>query len=104
MYLSGGAIALGTLALLLVLFIVCALRHVEPETVSLLETGIIALIVLVMGFLISNAPFFVTLLASLLILGIGVFLGMYSQALIGVVILMATVMSVHEFHEGHEKL
>ncbi len=91
--LSKQTLALIILAVLVVLSIVCGIKVFE---ISAPIICVIVFIELLMGFLISNSPSFVTILLVVFMIFVGIFTKMLDAILIGAVVFTCTVLLLKE--------
>ncbi len=95
-YISSEALALISLAFIVIVTIVCAFLHVQMNTISLPVVLITLVIFILMGLFLGNSPSVISLFLVGLILIVGAITGMYAEVTIGVVVFLATVFTIKE--------
>ncbi|MCR4745236.1 MAG: hypothetical protein K5894_08400 [Lachnospiraceae bacterium] len=95
-YISSEALTLISLAAIVIVTIVCAVLHVQMNTVSLPVLLITLIIVILMGLFLGNSPSWITMLLVAAIMIAGAATGMYAEVTIGVVVFLATVFAIKE--------
>ncbi len=93
-FISTETISLIALVIILGTIFFCAIRHVEMKELSLTVLLITAVITIVMGVLLGDAPSYVTLILVALIIIAGAVTGMFSEVITGVIIFLGTVLAI----------
>ncbi|MCR4891025.1 MAG: hypothetical protein K5989_02390 [Lachnospiraceae bacterium] len=99
-YFSRETLAIVSLAVFFIVAIIFAIRKTELQPMSVPVVGIISVILALMGFFVSSTPAFVPLMFSCIILLVGVFTGMLSEVMVGLVIFLGVILTVKEKIKG----
>ena len=99
-YISTEAMTLASLSIIVIVTILCALLHVEMNSMSAPALIITLIIVIIMGMLLGNSPSWVSLLIVAAIMIVGALTGMYAEVLTGVIVFLGTVITIKEKNSG----
>ena len=95
-YFAMETVSLVALAVVVIVFVVAAIMHVEMAQFSLPVLGITVVLMVLMGIFLGGAPSFVTLLLVAMSLIAGMVTGTMSEVISGVVVFLGTVLCMKD--------
>jgi len=93
-FIAAESISLLALAVIILVIFICAIKHVEFNTLSLAALLITSIITVAMGIFLGEAPSYVALILVALIIIAGAVTGMFSEVITGVVIFLGTLTAI----------